>query len=184
MTDLISSLADSIIALINAKPQSPAKAEVDEVLRKPLTMAMDALHLASYPVLGPRKAIAAEEIKAGTSIKQLMDAHLAKHNARLQKLEDDHYRMEGEKAKRELLAAAREEIKAGDPVVLNADGSVSHWAPATLRAAQAAWRPCPGSTDGSHAWAEERELRPGTAYSDIPPPPRFLRCPCGARKTT
>lgn len=32
MTDLISSLADSIVALINSKPQSPTKAEVEELL--------------------------------------------------------------------------------------------------------------------------------------------------------
>lgn len=37
MTDLLSSLADSIVALINAKPQSPTKAEVEEVLRGSLT---------------------------------------------------------------------------------------------------------------------------------------------------
>lgn len=34
MTDLISSLADSIVALINAKPQSPTKAEVEAVVRE------------------------------------------------------------------------------------------------------------------------------------------------------
>ncbi len=34
MTDLISSLADSILALINSKPQSPTKAEIEELLRK------------------------------------------------------------------------------------------------------------------------------------------------------
>ncbi len=33
MTDLISSLADSILALINSKPQSPTKAEIEEVAR-------------------------------------------------------------------------------------------------------------------------------------------------------
>ncbi len=33
MTDLISSLADSILDLINAKPQSPTKAEIEEVAR-------------------------------------------------------------------------------------------------------------------------------------------------------
>ena len=33
MTDLISSLADSIVALINTKPRSPTKAEIEEVLQ-------------------------------------------------------------------------------------------------------------------------------------------------------
>ncbi len=34
MTDLISSLADSIVALINASPRSPTKAEIEDVLLK------------------------------------------------------------------------------------------------------------------------------------------------------
>lgn len=72
MTDLISSLADSIIALINAKPASPSKDEVVEVVRKHydavMRMMLDPQLLASYPMFVVRKARAAEEIKVGNPV--------------------------------------------------------------------------------------------------------------------
>jgi hypothetical protein len=76
MNDLISSLADQIIALVNSKPSSPRKEEVEAVVREclhaALRMSIDAGALASYPgFLSPpavRKAVASEEIKAGDPI--------------------------------------------------------------------------------------------------------------------
>jgi hypothetical protein len=53
MTDLIASLADAIIGLINAKPASPTKEEVDAVLRLPIETCIDAHKLSSYPIRTP-----------------------------------------------------------------------------------------------------------------------------------
>ncbi len=53
MTDLISSLADSIIALINSKPASPTKEEVASVVHAQLADAV--LGLGSYPFFKPAK---------------------------------------------------------------------------------------------------------------------------------
>ena len=53
MTDLTSKLADDILALINAKPRSPTKEEVEQVLRPlidALQMLLDAGELASFPI--------------------------------------------------------------------------------------------------------------------------------------
>lgn len=52
MTNLISELADQILTLINSKPRSPTKAEVEEVIRPvcmTLQMLRDADELRSYP---------------------------------------------------------------------------------------------------------------------------------------
>ena len=56
MTDLIASLAESIVALINAKPQSPTKDEVEAVVREHVEQSVmrikaDADVLASHPVM-------------------------------------------------------------------------------------------------------------------------------------
>lgn len=55
MTDLISTLSDQLLALINSKPQSPSKAEIEGVIRAPLTMLVDEHHLRSHPLffVGP-----------------------------------------------------------------------------------------------------------------------------------
>lgn len=53
MTDLISSLADQLVALNNASPRLPTKQQIEDVLRehfKLLREAVDAGMLASYPV--------------------------------------------------------------------------------------------------------------------------------------
>ena len=58
MTDLISRLADDILALINAQPRSPTKEELEGVLRQNLHMPIDNLSrmlkdaeaLSSYPI--------------------------------------------------------------------------------------------------------------------------------------
>ena len=58
MTDLISRLADDILALINAQPRSPTKEEILEVLaplRATATMLLDADLLGSYPGFTPVK---------------------------------------------------------------------------------------------------------------------------------
>ncbi len=71
MADLISTLADSILALINSKAASPTKEEVDAVLRLPIETAIDAERMASYPVARKGawiKAIAAAQIKAGDPV--------------------------------------------------------------------------------------------------------------------
>lgn len=55
MSDLISTLADQLLALINSKPQSPSKAEIEDLIRAPLTMLVDEHHLRSHPLffVGP-----------------------------------------------------------------------------------------------------------------------------------
>jgi hypothetical protein len=58
MTDLISSLADAIIALINAKPASPTKEEVASVVHSQLADAV--LGIGSYPFVKPAETRADE----------------------------------------------------------------------------------------------------------------------------
>lgn len=42
MTDIVSKLADQIVALINANPRSPTKAEIEDVVRDQVTTALPA----------------------------------------------------------------------------------------------------------------------------------------------
>ena len=55
MNDLISTLADQLLALINSKPQSPSKAEIEGLIRAPLTTLVDDHHHRSHPLffVGP-----------------------------------------------------------------------------------------------------------------------------------
>lgn len=55
MSDPISTLADQLLALINSKPQSPSKAEIEELIRAPLTMLVYEHHHRSLPLffVGP-----------------------------------------------------------------------------------------------------------------------------------
>ncbi len=72
MADLISSLADQIIALINSKPSSPRKEEVEAVLRDTIDPQLDRVYdnimLASMPMFVVKPGIATEEIKAGDPV--------------------------------------------------------------------------------------------------------------------
>ncbi len=173
MTDLISALADSIIALINAKPGSPTKEEVDAVLRLPIETCIDAHKLSSYPRRtppprrSPLDAITAEWLMA-LQLNQRTRAEVDAAN---------------ERVRRVLLGDCQGEAPGAitwvnDPAALRDQPKVAaNYSEAWRIAAQmpthseatskAALR-CPGSTDGKHAYS----------YYIVDDD---YRCPCGAK---
>lgn len=168
MTDLISSLADSIVALINSKPQSPTKDEVESLLRG---------KLAPWSV----------PLQSGRTV----DVFVPNHDG---PLNDEEWLAPPHGPTMNVKWSAQPDPTAGDmPIDAALLERLTHWAkePEKERGPDAcgipcghrrihpelqALRPCPGSTDGSHRWLKEL-VPPGVA-------PGPDRCgDCGAAKS-
>ncbi len=172
MTDLISTLADQLVALNNASPRSPTKAEIEDVLRKGdpqiaalLRISIDSGMFASFPGFLYHGSPGTEgDADAGgiTSLTVPQDDRMAEimplpykplsiELAELMRLQSEAW-----------LAAASAGIHP--------------------EATPKSTLPCPKSADASHHnWECDPDRRPGTADCDVnvlAP----LRCACGAVK--
>lgn len=189
MTDLISSLADSIVALINASPCSPTKAEIEATVR-PIIDADHARRVANAASFVAKARAAGWKVSSGCQgeTPSVSQAMLDAKHAAYEKRE----RAEAEAAKRMIAGNMVEAIEqderdrdAWDEKERAAHKLLGYEGPTTkerLERAKAmmhlietmptpvlkADRPCAASSDGTHAYVYDM------VHDDY-------RCTCGAR---
>lgn len=241
MTDLISSLADQIVALINASPRSPTKADIETCLREQLPIGLWAPGLVGrcelvmkedcqgempqseaerrrqinalqslwssaleQPALYNREKIKALALRTGVCLGYASGYHhweVDPFSTREPRPDEVANRCVCGATKppsqtimplpykdvspsvMQLMAQVRDDVRNATAIPELERNSLhkalkpepetlqSHWVAKALRAVGAAWRPCPGSTDGKHSWH---------AYDEHPT--GAWCCPCGARK--
>ena len=192
MTDLISSLADSIVALINSSPRSPTKEQIGAALRECLGSESNLDRLASdlreqqnnrWQALSPQQR--AEQPCPGYASEQHHwevdpwstrdtlpgeEANRCSCGATRPIESDRAWTIKARQAAQSLIDSARTATYGGPTV----EDREKFWANKLNEPFELSL--CPGSTNGTHAWYVDGERNANGAEQPV------WRCHCGARK--
>lgn len=181
MTDLISSLAESIVALINAKPQSPTKDEVEKELRR---WVRDGKLSDPYAYTPPPRDMSLHEAVNSPDPYAVFKWYDAQPKTRVMPLPHKDPSPE----LMQLLDGARDDLADISRHFLS-ELSQAEKDHRELREAhekqlarifnepfEKAYRPCLDSADGSHVWIKTMR------YDHVAWEKPYLLCSCGATK--